>query len=141
TQQAESLDDRARTEVVATHEILCDTLVACAERIDLDADGLCDADRVCDLDLRTLREPGGDQLARDVAAEVCARAVDLRGILPAECAAAVTPHAAVRVDDDLAARHTRVRGRPALHEAARRVDDQAQLIVPPVTQCLRPDRK
>jgi hypothetical protein len=41
----------------------------------------------------------------------------------------VTAHAAVAVDDDLAAREAGVRVRPAEHEAARRVDVDLRLLV------------
>src|SRR5690606_28144987 len=64
-QQPQPVDDRARTEVVATHALLGRALVARAERVDLDTHGLCNADRICDLDLRTLRESCSNQLARD----------------------------------------------------------------------------
>src|SRR5205823_6490964 len=58
----------------------------------------------------------------DVARHVARRAVDLRGILPRERAAAVTSAAAVGVDDDLAAREPRVALWSADDEAAGRVD-------------------
>src|SRR5690606_14434114 len=136
TQQIEPVDDRTWPEVIATYEVLGRALVAGTERVHLDAHRLRDADRVCDLDLRAIRESCREQLARDVPAEVRARAIDLRRILAAERAAAMPAHAAVRIDDDLAAGDTRVRGRAALHEAARRVHDQPQRVVPPFAERL-----
>ena len=59
-----------------------------------------------------------DDVLRDPARGVARRAIDLRRILAAERAAAVTAHAAVRVDDDLAAGEPRV----ALRSADRRSD-------------------
>src|SRR5690606_28244839 len=95
-QQLEPLDDRGGAEVVGPHEIGGSTLVAGAECIDLDRDGLCDADRVGDLDLGASREAGRNQLPRDETTEVCAAAIDLRRVLAAERAAAVATHATVR---------------------------------------------
>ena len=81
-----------------------------------------DADRVRDLDLAAVGEPGGDDVLRDVARGVGGRAVDLRRILARERAAAVRRRAAVGVDDDLAAGQAGVAHRPADHELAGRVD-------------------
>ena len=81
-----------------------------------------DADRVGDLDLAAVGEPGGDDVLRDVARGVRGRAVDLRRVLARERAAAVRRGAAVGVDDDLAAGQAGVAHRPADHELAGRVD-------------------
>ncbi len=88
-----------------------------------------DPDRVGDLDLAAIGEPRGDDVLGHVAGRVGSRAVDLRGILAGERAAAVAGGAAVGVDDDLAARETGVADRPADHEAARRVDEEVILRV------------
>ena len=97
--------------------------LAGAERVHVHADRLRDADGVRDLHLAARGEPGGDDVLRDVARVVAGRAIDLRRVLAAEGAAAVTAHAAVGVDDDLAAGEARVAVRAADDEAPRRVDE------------------
>src|SRR5699024_1178248 len=81
-----------------------------------------DADRVGDLHLAAFGEAGGHHVLGDPAHRVGARAVDLRGVLAGEGAAAVTGHAPVGVDDDLAAGQAGVPLGPADHEAAGGVD-------------------
>src|SRR5215218_691061 len=54
--------------------------------------------------------------------------VHLRGVLAAERATAVAGHAAVRVDDDLAAGEPAVGVRSALLEAPRRVDEHVEVV-------------
>ena len=76
-----------------------------------------------------LREPGGDDVLRDVARVVAGRAIDLRRVLAAEGAAAVTAHAAVGVDDDLAAGEAAVAVRAADDEATGRVDVELGVLV------------
>ena len=83
---------------------------------------MCAADRVRDLHLAAIRQPGGDQVLRHVPGGVCGRPVDLARVLAAERAATVPRHAAVRVDDDLAPGESRVSRRPAQHEVAAGVD-------------------
>src|SRR5258708_6186752 len=103
---AEALDDLLRAEVEVFIDEPADHLVvdgASAERLDVERHGLRDADDVRDLDLAARRETRGNDVLRDVARGIRARAVDLRRILAAERAAAVRRVAAVRVDDDLAA--------------------------------------
>ena len=92
--------------------------------------GMRDADRVRDVHLAAVGEPGRDDVLRDIAGGVRGRAVDLRRILAREGAAAVARSAAVRVDDDLASRQARVAHRPADHELAGRVhvDEVAVLV-------------
>src|SRR5688572_16669719 len=89
--QIELLDDRARAEgEVVHHELRRGPFVAGAERINLHRDRLGHADGVADLDLGLLREARRHDLLGDVAAEVGAAAIDLRGVLAAERAATVT---------------------------------------------------
>ena len=90
-----------------------------AERLRRKADGLRGADRVGDLQLEPVREPGRDGVLRDPAHRVRGGAVDLRRVLAAERAAAVPARAAVGVDDDLAAGEARIRLRAADLEAGR----------------------
>ena len=80
-----------------------------AERLDQHADRMRDADRVRDLHLAALGEPGRDDVLRDVARGVGRRTVDLGRVLAGEGAAAVAGHPAVRVGDDLAAGQARHR--------------------------------
>ena len=93
--------------------------LAGAERLDRDGQRAGDADGVGELDLEAVGEPGGDHVLGHPAGGVGGAAVDLRRVLAAEGAAAVARHAAVRVDDDLAAGQARVAHRAADHEAAR----------------------
>ena len=101
-----------------------------------------DTDSVGDLDLAAIREPGGDDVLRDVPRRVRARAVDLRRVLARERAAAVRRGAAVGVDDDLAPGQARVAHRPANHELAGRVDvDEVRILeLLLVVELLREDR-
>ncbi len=75
------------------------------------------ADGVGDLQLAAPREARGHDVLGHPAAGVRGGAVDLRRILARERAAAVAGHAAVGVDDDLAAGQARVAHRPADLEA------------------------
>ena len=95
-----------------------------AEGLDEQADRLGLADRVGDLDLAARGEAGGDDVLGDPAHRVRGRAVDLGRVLAGEGAAAVAGHAAVGVDDDLAAGEAGVAHRAADLEAAGRVDQQ-----------------
>ena len=101
-----------------------------------------DADRVGDLDLTAVGEPGRDDVLRHVAGGVGAGAVDLGRILARERAAAVRGGATVGVDDDLAPRQAGVPHRPADHELARRVDvdEVAILEAALVVERVREDR-
>ena len=82
------------------------------------------ADRVGDLHLAALGQPGGDHVLGDPAHRVGGRAVDLGRVLAGEGAAAVAGVAAVGVDDDLAAGQAGVAHRAADLEPAGRVDQQ-----------------
>ena len=90
-----------------------------AERLDHHRDRVRDADRVRDLHLAALGDAGGHDVLRHVAHRVRGRAVDLGGVLAAERAAAVAGHAAVGVDDDLAAGEPAVGVRAAELERCR----------------------
>ena len=95
-----------------------------AERVELHRHGMRGADRVRDLELRAVREAGGDDVLGDVARHVRGRTIDLGRVLAAERAPAVRRHAAVGVDDDLAAGEARVGLGPADLEPAGRVDER-----------------
>ena len=113
-----------------------------AEAVDEHRERVGDADRVGDLDLAAVGEPGRDHVLRDVARGVRRRAVDLRRVLARERAAAVRRRAAVGVDDDLPAGQARVAHRPADHELAGRVDVDEVLLLEPllVVERVRQDR-
>ncbi len=96
---------------------------------DEDADRLGHADGVRHLHLAALRGAGGHDVLGDPARGVRRGAVDLARVLAAERAAAVTTHAAVGVDDDLAAGEPGVGVRAAEHERAGRVDVHAEVVV------------
>src|SRR5437867_858261 len=74
-----------------------------AEALHGDADRLRVTDCVRELYLDAICEAGGDKVLGDPARRVGGRAVNLRRILAGVGAAAVTPDAAVRIDDVLAA--------------------------------------
>ena len=100
-----------------------------AEGLDHDRHRASDADRVRDLHLAALGDPGGDDVLRRVAHRVRRGAVDLRRVLARERAATVAGHAAVGVDDDLAAGQAAVGVRAAELEAAGRVDEHLEVVV------------
>ena len=90
--------------------------------IDEDADRLGNTDGVSELHFAAISQTGGDDVFGDIARHVSGRAIDLRRIFAAECAAAVTSHAAVGVDDDLAAGQAGIAHRTANYEAAGGID-------------------
>jgi hypothetical protein len=128
----EVVDDRGRPQIEgrltsSAMRVLFD--LAGAERLDQHADRMRDADGVGHLHFAAFREPGRDDVLRDVARGVGRRAVDLRRILARERAAAVPRHPAVRVGDDLAAGEAGVALGSADDEAAGRVDEDAHRVV------------
>ena len=130
--QVERLDDAARRQLEVRAHQLADLLVgdrAGAGGLDQDRHRLGHADRVGELHHALLRQPGRDDVLRDVARHVAGRAVHLRRIFARERAAAVRRRAAVGVDDDLAAGHAGVAVRTADDEAPGRVDEDARLAV------------
>src|SRR5579859_2880644 len=143
--QVEIAQDRGRAQV----EVLADEVDDVrhgnrlgAERLDENRHRMRDADRVRDLDLAALREPGRDDVLRDVARRVCSRPVDLRRVLARERAATVRRCAAVGIDDDLPSGEPGVAHRPADDELAGRVavEEVARFDAPRVVQLLREDR-
>ena len=84
-----------------------------AERLDEDADRVRLADGVGDLHLGARGQAGRDDVLGDPARGVRGGAVDLRRVLAGERAATVAGHAAVGVDDDLAAGQAGVAHRAA----------------------------
>ena len=84
--EVEVAQDRGRPEV----EVLADELLdprhgrrcSVSKRVDEDRERVRDADRVGDLDLAALGEPGGDDVLRDVARGVGAERSTFVGSLP-----------------------------------------------------------
>ena len=87
------------------------------------------ADGVGELNFAARRQTGGHDVLRDLAAHVSRAAIHLGRVLAGERAAAVTAHAAVAVDDDLAAGQTGVALRSADDETAGRIDEKLRLLV------------
>ena len=79
----------------------------------MDANGICDADGVCELHLGNVGQSRRNQVLGDISGQVACRSVDLGRILAAERPAAVATAAALGVDDDLAAGKPGVAVRPA----------------------------
>ena len=75
-----------------------------AKRIDHDRNRFRDADRISQLHFSAIGQTGGDQVLRDIARHVASGAVNLRRVFAGKCAATVTAHAAVGVDNNFAAR-------------------------------------
>ena len=98
------------------------------ERVEVHADRIGVADGVGELQLAACGEAGRHDVLRHPAAHVGGAAVDLRRILARERAAAVPAHAAVAVDDDLAAGEAGVALRAADDEAAGGIDEELRLV-------------
>ncbi len=116
---------RAKVEVLG-HELLdlLDRDRLGPEGVDHHRDRVGDADGVGNLHLGAVGEAGGDDVLGHVAGGVGGRAVDLRRVLSGEGATAMPGHAAVGVDDDLAAGEAAVTNRAPDHEASGRVDQE-----------------
>jgi hypothetical protein len=84
-----------------------------------------DADRVCHLDLGPCGEPSRDDVLGHVPCGVGGGPVHFGRVLAGERAAAVSREPAVGVHDDLPPSQARVADRPADHEPAGGVDQQA----------------
>ena len=108
-----------------------------AERLDVHGHRLNDTDRVGHLYFTTRGELGGHDVLGHPAGGVAGRAVHLGRILAAERPAAVTTHAAVRVDDDLTPGQSSIALRAADHEAPRWIDVRLE----PLGQILFGDRR
>ena len=130
--QVEVADDGAGAQVEVLAHQAGDLLIgdrAGAEGLHVDRERVRHADGVRHLDLAAFGEPGGDHVLGDPARGVGSRAVHLGGVLAGESAAAVAPHAAVRVDDDLAPGHAGVAHRSADDEAPGGVHEDPGLAV------------
>src|ERR1051325_2805148 len=120
TAQLKRLDNpfRSKLEVLANKLFqLLFTDLAGSEGIYQHADRLSDADSVSKLHFATICKTGSNNIFGDVARHVTGRAVNLGRVLAAESAAAVTAHAAVAVNDDLASCKTCIAHGAADHKA------------------------
>ena len=97
-------------------------LNASAVSVDVNREGLSNADRVRELDEAAVAELSSNKRLCDPAGRVGARAVDLRGVLSRESAAAVGTPAAVGVNDDFTTSDASITLGPANDKAARGVD-------------------
>ena len=97
-----------------------------AEGLDHERHGAGHADGVRHLDLAAPGRAGGHHVLGHPARRVGGGAVDLGGVLPREGPTAVAGHAAVGVDDDLAAGEPGVGVGPAQLETTRGVGEDAQ---------------
>ena len=93
-----------------------------AEGVYEHGDRLRDADGVSELNFAAVGETGSDDVLGDVAGHVRGAAVNLGGVLAGEGSATVTAHAAIGIDDDLAAGEAGVAHGSAYNEAAGRID-------------------
>ena len=62
------------------------------------------ADGISQLDFAFVSQAGSDDVLGDVTSCIGSRTVDFCGVLAGESTAAMTSHAAIGIDDDLAAR-------------------------------------
>ena len=100
-----------------------------AERVDQDRYRVGDPDGIRQLNLDAIGQSRSDQVLRDVPRHVAGGAIDLRRVLAGKRPAAVVPHAAVGVDDDLSAGQPRVSLGPSGDETTRRVDPDLGVLV------------
>ena len=111
-EQAEVLDERIRAEV--EHLPRADNLfkplvghaVCGAERLHTDRNGFVDPDGIGNLNLATVRQPGGDDILGDITRVIRGAAIHLGRVLSGERSAAVRSHTPVGIDDDLATGQT-----------------------------------
>ena len=99
-----------------------------ARRVDHQRYGVGGADRVRHLQEALVRKSRRHHVLGDVPRHVRTGAVDLRRILPTEGAATVRRHAAIGIDDDLAAREARVGLRTADLEPPGRIHEDPDAI-------------
>ncbi len=90
--------------------------------VDHDRDRLGDPDCISELHLAFVRQPGSNDVLGDIAGHIRGGPVNFGRILPRIAPTAMTSHPAVRIDDDLPARKSRITLRPPGHEPARRIN-------------------
>ena len=72
-------------------------------RIDIDRQGLGDADRIGKLDRAAIGKPGGNDVFRQIARGISGRAIDFCRVLARERTAAMRRRPAIGIDNDLPA--------------------------------------
>src|SRR5208282_84500 len=92
------------------------------ESIHQDADWIGNTDRVSELHFAAVGQAGGHDILGNVSRHVSGGPVDLGRILAAEGSPAVTTHATVGVDDDLASRETGIAHGSADHKTSGGID-------------------
>ncbi|MNX91268.1 hypothetical protein D3C86_1233410 [compost metagenome] len=96
--------------------------LAGAMQIDIDRQGLGDADRVGNLDRAALGKAGSHDVLGKIAGGIGGGTVNLGRVLAGECATAMGGSAAIGVDDDLAAGEARITIGTADDELTGRID-------------------
>jgi len=116
-------DTRAQIKVVANDlDQLVRVLLRSTVSVDIDREGLSNADGVGKLNKGTAGETGRNERLGNPAADVGSGAVDLREVLARESATTVGTPAAVGVDNDLAAGQTGISLRTTNDEETRGLD-------------------
>ena len=129
--EIERLDDAARREIEHFADCRFERILRHrpgAERVDHDRYGIGDADGVRDLGFAPLRQPGRNDVFGDPPHRVRGGPINFGGVLAAECSATVPRHAAIAIDDDLAAREPRVTLRPTNNEPPRGVHEHIAVL-------------
>ena len=126
-QQVQFADDRERAQVEylahSRHDPV-DRHGFGAEAVQADRGGLGHADRIADLDLAALGQTGRHDVLGNPTTRIGRRTVYLGRILARERAAAMTGHAAIAVDDDLAPGQAAIADGTADDELAGGVDEE-----------------
>ena len=125
--KAETLDYHSGTKIEETSD--CFSYIAIFQAfpcgaigVDIDADGLGDADSIGNLDKHLLRNTGSDHILCDVTGSISAAAVDFRRVFSGEGSTAVGAPASVSVYDDFTSGKTGIAMRATNHELPGRVD-------------------
>src|SRR5207253_4630041 len=109
--QIELIDNVGRFKAECLQHRLLDRFfldAAGAERVDVNAERFGMTDCVGELYFAFLGESGRDNIFRDPTSHVSRAAIDFARIFSGKCAAAVASHAAVAIDNNLAAGQTGV---------------------------------
>src|ERR1700722_10155448 len=91
-------------------------------QIDIERQRIGDADRIGNLDGSTVRQPGRDDVLREIARSISCRPVNFRGVFARESAAAMRGRAAISIYDNLAPGKTAVTIRAANDEGTSWID-------------------
>src|SRR6476661_9215250 len=119
------VDDAARRHrEMFTHELVeeIDGRLFRILRIDEDRHGIGDTDRIGQLYFAFIGQAGRHDILGNVTCHIGRRTIDLARIFPRKGPAPVTPDAAIGVDDDFAARQSRIAHGAARYEPAGRID-------------------